>query len=326
MALGLGLGLPYSIQNFGLKVPKNLRITSTTATTISYAWDASAGVDGYQFGIYEDSACTILIDLITIMGASTTTYTWDMTFFNLATNYFSRVIANGDSSITSTQRSFFYTKFKSLVSIGVTPSNVDRLWCDKYCYTPTQALTAWIWNRIGTDLATAFGSPTFTTGVGWTHTGTSYISPNYTPSTDSSNFKLNNAGIYHSVSVNIVSPLSVSLFSSYGTDLLYIMPYAGATCYIRLNGANMGQDYFDINLNNYQVKITTSSTGSVKFNGFENNFTGLTTSNLQSLAPYRCARNLAGTADIIAPINTIDKWLCLANSSLDKDLIETALA
>ena len=76
MSLGLGLGFKLKGYKLGLAIPKNLRITSTTATTISYAWDASAGVDGYQFGIYQDAACTVLIDLITIYGASTTTYTW----------------------------------------------------------------------------------------------------------------------------------------------------------------------------------------------------------------------------------------------------------
>ena len=107
MSLGLGLGFKLKGYQLGLVIPKNLRITSTTATTISYAWDASAGVDGYQFGIYQDAACTVLIDLITIYGASTTTYTWDMTYYINANNF---LVAAGITDTTIKQAIWKLTK------------------------------------------------------------------------------------------------------------------------------------------------------------------------------------------------------------------------
>lgn len=196
MALGLGLGLPYSIQNFGLKVPKNLRITSTTATTISYAWDASAGVDGYQFGIYEDSACTILIETITIYGASTTTYTWDMTYFQLATNYFSRVYTNFAETVGSTDRTNWYVKFKYLVGVGAN-SHIDMMSGASFtcCTSAYQARTSLFGNYQSTPSG-GWTNANWSNGVGWTQDGSGgYLSWDYNPYYGTY-YTLNNAGYY----------------------------------------------------------------------------------------------------------------------------------
>lgn len=76
MSLGLGLGFKLKGYKLGLAIPKNLRITSTTATTISYAWDAVPGVDGYRLQISKVSDFSSIWSDIDISGNSNTTYTF----------------------------------------------------------------------------------------------------------------------------------------------------------------------------------------------------------------------------------------------------------
>jgi len=334
MSLGLGLGFKLKGYQLGLAIPKNLRITSTTATTISYAWDASAGVDGYQFGIYEDSDCTILIDLITVMGASTTTYTWDMTYFQLATNYFGRVIGNGDSSMTGVQRSVLYPKFKAIVAIGATPTNVDRLFADKYSYTAIQALTPWIWNGVGFGLATAVGSPTFTAGVGFTHNGSSYINTQFNPWANGRAYTLTDAGWYHGIISTFTGGEHVM---GGGIDDVWQVGFES-----RIGDRLDGVLYWSINsfidsnfsdtstISNLQVKIY----GGVQSIKTDNNVHPTLSTNADDLGNldfFRAAINLSTESFGPTPFGQmengcVDSWLCIGNSILDKDLIETALA
>ncbi len=334
MIFGIGggsLNSKFGIQHpsgLVIPIPKNLRITSTTATTISYAWDASAGVDGYQFGIYEDASCTVLIELITIYGASTTTYTWDMTYFQLATNYFGRVIANGDSSITGAQRTIFYPKFKAFVAIGATTSNVDRLFADKYCYTATQALTPWIWNGVGTGLATAVGSPTFTAGVGFTHNGSSYINTQFNPSTNGVAYTLADAGWYHGIiSTNttgehIIGGAYDSLIPRFESRIAD--RFAG-TLYWSINAADYLSFSDTSTISSIQVKIS-GGVQSIKTDNNTHPISGYNADHLGNFVFFRAAFNYNGTALGQMEAGCIDSWLCLGNSTLDKDKIITALA
>lgn len=81
-ALGLGsfpnpVAGPLSITG-GLAAPRNLRITASDLTTITYEWDAVPGADGYQLNIYSSATLSIgsLLASIIIVGGGTTTYVW----------------------------------------------------------------------------------------------------------------------------------------------------------------------------------------------------------------------------------------------------------
>ena len=325
MSLGLGLGFKLKGYKLGLAIPKNLRITSTTATTISYAWDASAGVDGYQFGIYEDASCTVLIELITIYGASTTTYTWDMTYFQLATNYFGRVIANGDSSITGAQRTIFYPKFKALVALGISNATVDRFWCDQYTYSAIQAATAWFWNGIGTDLATIVGSLTYGGwGVGWVKTAGAYINTNFTALTDSLHFTLNKAGIYHGVHF-ISSGIDTIACGAYdgGAAQTYAIDYSPGSINAGMNGGAVTIKSYSNPITNYHTKRSDSTKIKFKSNSDTENIVSSSSTGLCDIHFYRgCANLFNSTAAYYIPNGSYDQWLLIADDSFDSTLIE----
>ena len=195
--LGSGLGLNKYLYAGELAIPKNLVITSTTATTISYAWDASAGVDGYQFGIYEDAACTVLIELITIYGASTATYTWDMTYFQLATDYFGRVYTNFAETVGLTDRTNWYAKFKYLVGIGAN-SHLDCMFGDNFtcCTSAYQARTS-LFGKHKSTPSGGWTNANWSNGIGWLQPtgGIGYLLTDFNPSL-ATYYKRNDAGIY----------------------------------------------------------------------------------------------------------------------------------
>lgn len=247
----------------------------------------------------------------------------------LAQDYFDRVVANGDSSLTSGQKSIINAKFEALIAAGITSSHVDRLFADKYCYTEIQALTPWIWNGVGTGLATVAGSPTFTAGIGWTHNGSSYIDMQFNPAIDNSVFTLDDNGIYHAISLR--EPVGAEYWITTGSievgnKRIYGFEYYAppSNIYFSNNCGETDAGFMQSGtISNYQQKRTTNLETYLKINGGTNYLTYVFSVAIPNLNVYRGAAN--GTTPKV-PTGTVDEWICYGDSTLDKDIIATALA
>lgn len=247
---------------------------------------------------------------------------------SLAADYFARVLSNGDSSLTNSQKDSLNIKFNALTTGGFNQSNIDRLFADKYCYTAIQALTPWIWNGVGTGLATAVGSPTFTAGVGFTHNGSSYINTQFNPSTNGVAYTLADAGWYHGIISTYTSGehiiggaqdnISPRFESRIGDR------FSGAY-YWSINGSNYASFSDTTTISSLQLKISRG-VQSIKTdnNTHPTNFSNA--DHMGNIIFFRAAYNFNGTAILPMENGCIDSWLCLGNSTLDKDQIITALA
>jgi hypothetical protein len=264
------------------------------------------------------------------IGIGARPYKLGVNYTPLAIDYFARVADNGDFSLTAPQKAAINTKILALVAIGATPTNVDRLFADKYCYTAIQALTPWIWNGVGTGLATAVGSPDFTAGIGWTHNGSSYINTKFNPFADGVRWQLDNAGFYFGgildytlmggrmiAGSNLTSNyLELGYFS--GGDLMTIFN-SGVT-------ENTVETGIVSNILSWQLKRTSSTVIKSKLNGGTENTISQNSSSVVDNVISVSGQYRGSVTLYLLPNTSVVHFTCFGNSTLDIDLIETALA
>lgn len=257
----------------------------------------------------------------------------ESTYNDDAADYFARVSANGDNTLTPAQKAAINTKFIALAAQGLNNSTVDRLWCDECCYTEIQALTAWLWNGIGTDLATAVNSPTFTAGIGWTFNGSSYLRSGWIPSTGGNKYTLNNASIIWKAFgiANAVNYFIHGIYDGVNQVLVGQRGTAGSSnfFYYRLNSNAASNTYGVAEWTNetiFKAIRNGSNTSGIEYdsNTYTNN--ACASNGVPTIELYIGAMNNQGTADLIANAGTGIGYYAIGDSTLNKDTIDTALA
>ena len=91
-----------------MPVPQNLRITTSTSTSITFEWDEVSGVDGYSLDIFSDSGCTSLVERVDIVGGNVISYDWTIIG---STNYFAKIKAYKGTNFSPYSNTVEYAQF-----------------------------------------------------------------------------------------------------------------------------------------------------------------------------------------------------------------------
>ena len=245
----------------------------------------------------------------------------------LAVDYFNRVVANGDTSLTPSQQNALNNKFIALRNAGYGTSNIDRLFAEQYCYTAIQALTPFIWNGLGNGLGVAVGSPTFTAGVGWTHNGSSYINTNYNPSINGSNYVLNNAGIYFNGNIDTSKAFGQFISgASDGTNIIYFNYSVSSNIFFGINTLSYNYSNTISSVTSVQDRRISSTQDKSIINSTSEHTQSANSSSIPNYNLYYGAVNAANIAQYSLANNAVTNFICYGNSSLDKSVLASALA
>jgi hypothetical protein len=132
---------------------------------------------------------------------------------------------------STARKALYNAMIASLVSAGVW-SKLDAL----YMFAGADQLTA-LMNLVSPNFgASAIGSPTFTTDIGFTGASGKYVDSNFNPSTAAAKFQQNDASLF--AWGNSVAGIAGETIGSLGTPRVELVPrYTDTNWYLSVNGS-----------------------------------------------------------------------------------------
>jgi len=248
----------------------------------------------------------------------------------LAADFFARVKINngGVDPLSNVNKSGYNTYTFIPLTSGSYGATVDDMY--SFAHPNASVEIAARTSILGNFLAIPFGSPTWSTGIGYTHNGTSYIDWGFNPAVSGVAYTLNKCGIYHSIS--LIHPTGSAEYFTAGCNdtigqIVTLDRYQNSV-YFSLNSKPEATPITigSVDISNYQIKRSTSL--AIKFkndNAAEQTQTlGAVATTIPNMNIFSGAWNNSGAA-MNVPSGSIEKCLTIGDDSMDKDTLQAIL-